>query len=84
MADYRVTEGGGVLYQGKASIPPDPGNRDWQDYQAWLSKGNAPDALLPPALPTDPRQTARDAIAAAKDLAEMQSALVSYFDAVKV
>ena len=84
MADYRLAEGGGVILQGRTWIPPDEKNGSWRTYQEWLAKGNEPDALLLPAALPDPRQVARDAIAAVKDLAEMQAALVSYFDAVKV
>jgi hypothetical protein len=29
-----------------ATIPNDPDNTDWQQYQVWLSEGNTP---LPPA-----------------------------------
>lgn len=25
-----------------AYIPPDPDNRDWQEYQVWLTQGNGP------------------------------------------
>ena len=38
---------GGVITQAdNASIPNDPENTDWQQYQVWLSEGNTP---LPPA-----------------------------------
>ena len=26
-----------------ATIPNNPGNMDWHDYQAWLAKGNKPE-----------------------------------------
>lgn len=33
-----------------ALIPADPGNTDWQAYQAWLEAGNTPaDPPTPPA-----------------------------------
>jgi hypothetical protein len=32
-----------------AFIPFDPDNRDYQDYLAWLDKGNKPTPYAPPA-----------------------------------
>ena len=50
MANYRLTTGTSVIRAAdQATIPNDPLNRDWQDYQAWLAHGNAPDPA--PAIP---------------------------------
>ena len=47
MANYRLTTGTSVIRAAdQATIPNDPLNRDWQDYQAWL----APAALFVAAL----------------------------------
>lgn len=32
----------------QAYIPPDPGNRDRIEYEAWLDAGNTPDPPPPP------------------------------------
>lgn len=37
----------------KAQIPPDLGNRDYQEYQKWLDEGNIPDAADPLPPPID-------------------------------
>lgn len=40
-----------------ATIPNDPGNRDWQDYQKWLADGNTPNPYVPPPPVGPPPQT---------------------------
>lgn len=54
MALYKLLENG--VLKGNLSIPPDPANADWQEYQAWLLAGNTPD---PADVPTA-EQVARD------------------------
>jgi hypothetical protein len=56
MADYQLLPTGdgfmppGVLRKTDgAFVPDDPGNRDWQTYQAWLAVPNTPDPV--PAAP---------------------------------
>jgi hypothetical protein len=48
---YQLTTGTSIkrLSDG-AFIPPDPGNRDFVEYQAWLANGNTPE----PAPPLEP------------------------------
>lgn len=46
MAAYRLTSGSTVIRESDgAFIPDDPGNRDWQTYQAWLKAGNTADPV---------------------------------------
>jgi hypothetical protein len=49
---YRLTTSTSIkrLSDG-ASIPPDPGNRDFVEYQAWLAAGNTPEPDPEPELP---------------------------------
>jgi hypothetical protein len=50
MADYKLTANPDIVYRTKdgAHIPNDAGNRDWQEYQAWLAAGGEPDPYVPP------------------------------------
>jgi hypothetical protein len=62
MSDYQFAsadeKGQVIRNEDNAHIPPDPANRDWQEYQNWLELGNIPDPYVPP-----PELTAsRDAV----------------------
>ena len=59
MAEYKLTGGSvdcvvrvgvtnptGEVYD--VWIPNDPGNRDWVEYQEWLTAGGVPDPYVPP------------------------------------
>ena len=50
---YQLTTGTSIIrLSDGAFIPPDPGNRDFATYTAWLEAGNTPDpAPEPPAPP---------------------------------
>ena len=69
MADYKLTESGCLRTADRFHIPASADNRDWKEFQAWLTAGNTADAkdLLP--LPTADQI---DAIAARAD-AEVQA-----------
>jgi hypothetical protein len=45
MAIYQLTNTGSIIrVADRATIPADPGNRDFQEYLAWLAlAGNTPD-----------------------------------------
>jgi hypothetical protein len=45
----------------EAFIPNDGGNRDWNEYQTWLSEGNTPDPAPPPPDPPPPAPLELDA-----------------------
>lgn len=52
MADYKLV-GDGVLYVAQGLyIPEDTSNRHWQEYLAWLDKGNEPEAADDPPPPS--------------------------------
>jgi hypothetical protein len=55
MADYQLTDPatGGVIIRTEdgASIPPDPANRDYVEYQQWVEGGGVPDPYVEPEVP---------------------------------
>lgn len=49
MADYQLTATDAVIRtEDGATIPNDPANRDWIEYQKWLDDGGVPDPYVPP------------------------------------
>lgn len=56
MAEYQLTatDASVIRTADGASIPNDPANRDWQDYQKWLDAGGVPDPYVPPPDPGPP------------------------------
>jgi len=47
MIKYQLQESGVIDRETGASIPNDPANTDWQEYQRWLVEGNIPIKLQP-------------------------------------
>ena len=53
---YSLTDNAYIIRdQDGAHIPPDPGNRDYQAYLAWVAEGNEPAPIEPS--PTPPIET---------------------------
>jgi hypothetical protein len=50
MAEYQLTATDTVIRTAdNVSIPHDPDNRDWVEYQQWLADGGVPEPYVPPA-----------------------------------
>jgi len=64
MGDYQLgapdINGGVIRTIDQATIPADPGNRDWQEYQKWLEDGGVPDPYIPPPDPGPPPPTQQE------------------------
>jgi hypothetical protein len=51
---YQLTTGTSILrLADNAFIPPDPANRDFAEYTAWLEAGNTPDPAPEPPVPQE-------------------------------
>lgn len=55
-AAYQLTAEGVLRTRDAATIPNDPANRDWQEYQAWLGAGGVPDPAPSVDLATEKAQ----------------------------
>lgn len=56
-AEYQLTGTGVLRARDSATIPNDPANRDWQEYQAWLGAGGTPDPAPTVDLATEKART---------------------------
>jgi hypothetical protein len=56
MSDYQLTSTDSVIRTADgACIPNDNANRDWVEYQDWLSSGGVPEPYVePPVVPPQP------------------------------
>lgn len=79
---YRLTESPSVIRASDgAFIPSDPGNTDWQAYQAWLAAGNAPTPYTPTPAPTVPQSVTAVQGFTALDRIGKLAALLDYLSA---
>jgi hypothetical protein len=64
MAEYQLTATGAVVIrtEDSASIPNDPANRDYAEYQQWLQDGGVPDPYVEPPPPPAPPPSPEDQV----------------------
>ena len=73
---YQRTTGTSIIrLSDGAFIPPDPGNTDYRNYQAWLEAGNTPDPAPEPLPPPSPLTPAEKLAAAGLTVAELRELL---------
>ena len=86
---YRLAESENVIIriEDLAAIPNDPGNRDYQDYLAWVDiEGNTPEPYVPPPPPVPQRVTRRQgrlALLESGKLAEVEGMIAGIEDPVE-
>ena len=51
MTNYTLTATTTILRDDGAHIPPDPMNRDYEEYLAWVAEGNTPAPYVAPPAP---------------------------------
>ena len=73
---YQLTTGTSIIrLSDGATIPNDPGNRDYADYQAWLEAGNTPEPAPAPLPPPPPLTPVEKLAAAGLTVAELRELL---------
>ena len=70
---YQLTTGTSIIrLTDGATIPNDPGNRDYRDYLDWLEAGNTPEPAPEPPAPPAPLTTEQKLEAAGLTVAELR------------
>lgn len=79
---YTLTNGGTVIRDSDgAFLPDDPGNIDFQAYQAWVAAGNTPTpAPAAPAPPVDPGLAKLQAARSADNNNDLKTAIEAILD----
>ena len=73
---YQLTTGTSIIrLSDGAFIPPDPGNRDYAAYTAWLEAGNTAEPAPEPLPPPSPLTPAEKLAAAGLTVAELRELL---------